>query len=130
VLVSVDMRDPNACGLQLADLRGGLGFNFVRIQTPTQCPQGKAAEVLPEVAAMVGVHQARDVVGSEQRRAVDQNQVTAYGKLWVRSRELNGVVECRGVGHESGGSHDAGGVGLHDPAIHSGSEPEIIRIDD
>ncbi|SPE45608.1 hypothetical protein SBA7_920001 [Candidatus Sulfotelmatobacter sp. SbA7] len=56
--------------------------------------------------------------------------MTAYGKLWARARELNGIVEGPRVGHQGGGGYDARAVCLHDPAIHPSGKAEIIRIDD
>jgi hypothetical protein len=82
------------------------------------------------MARVTGIHQARDLVRAEQRRAIYQNQMAAHRKLWARLRDLDGVVEGQGVGHQSGGGHDAGAVRLHDSAIHSGGEAEVIRIDD
>ncbi len=49
----------------------------------------------PEVAGLPGSIRLGTLSGAEQRRTVHQNQMTADGKLWVRSRELNGIVERR-----------------------------------
>ncbi len=42
----------------------------------------------------------------------------------------NRIVESRAIGHQSSRRNHAAAVGFDDRAVHSGSKPEIIRIDD
>ena len=124
------LRDQNTGGLQLADLSRGLSLDFIGVETSAQSAQGEAANALPEVTGVAEVHQAWDFLSVQQWRSIDENQMTAYGKLWVRTRELNGVIERGGAGHESSRGNNSPGVRLHDSAIHSRSETKVIRIDD
>ena len=66
----------------------------------------------------------------KHRQPVHEHDVAAHAQPWRRGYALDRVIECLTIGHEGGGGYDAMAMGFDNGAVHSLSEPEIIRIDD
>ena len=62
--------------------------------------------------------------------AVCEDDVAADAEGGVGLGDGDGVVECRGVGHEGGGGERAGGVELGDGAVDAAGEAEVVCVED
>ena len=126
VFMRVEVRDDQSGGLQLSNLRRGLGFDLVGINPSTNRGQSEADEALSEMSVALG--QRWKSLRTKHGRAVGQHHMAADAKPGRRLGALHAVVERRSIGHQSRGSYDAPGMPLSNSAIDAGSKPKIIRI--
>ena len=131
VLVRVDVRDHDAGGLQLANLRRGFGFNFVGIGCATHRAQCEAVEVLVKATVIkLSIRELGSLSapssGEPSTRTTWQPTVS-FG--FERARRT-GIVEARRLAMRVVEVTMPLAMGFNDSAIHSLREPEIIRIDD
>jgi hypothetical protein len=70
------------------------------------------------------------LLSSKHRRAVHEHDMASHAELQRRFGALDRVVERLAIGHECGGGYDTIAMGFNNGAVHTLSEPKIIRIDD
>ena len=132
VLVCVHMRDVDARGLQLANLRARLSFDLARIEAPRQSTRGERFQALAE-ADSAGMLRSRSNGRQsfliKNRLAIDQYDMTAYAETRNGLCQTHGIFEGASVGHERGGSNDAACVSFNNGAIDACGETKVIGID-
>ena len=100
VLMRVEMSDRDAGRLNLADLRDGLGFDFIRSEAPQQGKRAKLADAsakmrIPRTAGQKTLYLARLKHGS----AIDQDNVASHAESRPVLRQRNRFLEGVSVGH-------------------------------
>ena len=134
MLVRIKVGDRNTGGLQLADLGGGLGFNFIGSQAAQhrECPE--LADALAEAriagAFTAAVQQAMDLRLGKQGSAVHQHDVASHSQPRRGLRQTHRLRKSPAVGHQRRRTHHAVFVGLHDGTIHPRRETKIVGVDD
>lgn len=129
VLVRVKVGDADACGLQLAHLRGGFALNLKFVEAAQHQIAHEDAERGAEVNA-VFAEERRNLGGREDGETIRQNDVAADAEERAGKGERDGIVKRRACGHERGGAEAAGIVQFCDGAIDAGGEAEIVSIDE
>ena len=134
VLVRVKVSDGNAGGLQLADLGGGFGFDFIGRQAAQHRERPKLADALAEAriagAVTAAVQQTVDLRLGKQGSAVHQDDVASHSQSRRGLRQTHRLRKCLAVGHQRRRTHDAVFVGLDDGTIHARRETKIVSVDD
>lgn len=128
VLMRVHVGDAEASIVQTADLGRGFGFDFgganaagVKIADE----RGKGWTESLAVGAEGG-----DLGRREGWRSVDKKDMAADFEGGMGAGGLDGVVEERAGGHESGRGERAGLVELGDGAVDARGEAEVVGVDD
>ena len=80
MFVGVNMRDFKARALKFADLSGGFGLKFLRIDPSGCCSYCEAGQTLGEAAASRGDKSANLTFG-ERRAAIHQHHMTAHSEV-------------------------------------------------
>ncbi len=115
------------------DLSRSFRFDFVRIQAAKQGERGKFSDSFPKARSSlfsaVGIKQSVRFT-LEQRRAVNQQDVTADSEAGSGSCQPDSIVKRRSVGHQCGGTHHSAIVCFGDGAIYAGSQAKVVSIDD
>ena len=131
VLVSIQMRDHNAGPLQLPDLGDGLCFHLITIDTAADGAHCEAAETLIKAPVVrPSVRERGSLFSAKHWGAVHEHDMAADAHPGHRGGALARIIECLTVGHEGCGGYDTVAMGFDNGAVHSLSQPEIIRIDD
>ena len=127
----IQVRDHNAGGLQSANLRSGLGFNFIRSDAAADCSKREAAEILIKAAVVkLSIRESGRFFRTKHREPVHKHDMAPDAQSCGESCALARIIECSAIGHERRGSHDPMAMRFHNRTIYSLSEPKIIRIDD
>lgn len=129
VLVGIEVRDVEACCLELADLCEGFGSDVGCAQLTTHDCEDEGEERGAEVY-VVGADKRGNGGGGRGGSAVGEDDVAADAERRVALRDANGVVEGRACGHEGGGAEDAGAIKVFDSPINAWSKAEVVRVDD
>ena len=127
VFVGVEVRYGDARGLNLANLRGGFGGNFVGVHA---AGDGTCGECQHAVAKVRGSRERGKLRGSKNRLAIGEHDMATDAQFRDRSCQLCSLGERRAVGHERRRSDDAARVSLNDGPVHARSVAKIVRVDD
>ena len=99
----VQVSDGNAGSLQLADLGGGFGFDFIGSQAAQHRERPEFADALAEArsagAVTAAVQQAMDLRPVKQGSAVHQDDVASHSQSRRGLRQTHRLRECVAVGH-------------------------------
>ena len=134
MLVRIEVGDRNTGCLQLADLGGGLGLNFICIQTAQQSECAELADALAEARDRRRLDRCRPAgcgpasVEAGERRPPARRGIPRPVQAWIAPDSP--LRKSPAVGHQRGRSHDAVFVGFHDGAIHARRETKIVGVDD
>src|ERR1700687_56159 len=127
VFVSVDVRNGDSSRLNLANLCGGFGGDFLSIDAASDRARRKSDQPV----AKAGIAGKRGkLLRAKNRPAIDQNYMATDAEFWDRFGQLSRLFESRTVGHEGGRRHDPADVSFDDSPVHARSESEVICVDD
>lgn len=127
VFVSVDVRNGDSSRLNLANLCGGFGGDFLGIDAASDRPRRKTEQAI----AKAGIARKRGkLLRAKNRPAINQNYMATDAEFWKRLGQSSRLFESPTVGHEGGRSHDAADVSFDDGPVHARSESEVICVDD
>ena len=127
VFVRIDVRDRNACGLNLSNLRGCFDSDLGGIHSTCEGAGGKGFQPITKAERVGERRKSRWI---ENGLAVDQHNMTADAQFWGGFRQFDGFGERRTLRHQRGRSYNPADVAFHDGPIHPGGESEIVRIHD
>ena len=103
MLVRIKVDDRNTGGLQLADLGGGFGFDFIGRQAAEQGECPKLADALAKAriagAVTAAVQQTVDLRMGKQGSAVHQDDVASHSQSRCGLRQTHRFRKCLAVGH-------------------------------
>ena len=126
MFVRVDVRNNNARGLNLPNLRRGFGGNFVGVHAAGDRARGECHHAIAEVGR---AGERGKLLCAQNRLSVGEHNMAADAKFGNRLCQLCRFCERRTIGHQRRRSHDAVRVSLHDGPVHARSEAKIVRID-
>ena len=121
------MRDHDAGGLNLSNLGGGFGGNFVGIKTAGDGARCKCHHTVAEVRAG---GQRGQGLRTKNGIAIREHDMATHAQLRDCFRQLHGVGKRRAIRHQRRRSDNAARVGLDDGPVHARSVAKIIGIDD
>src|ERR1019366_3922796 len=137
MLVGVEMRGPHPRRLQALDLSAGFSFDLGRVELVAERSYDKVIELDTKLAATVlctWLQQAAYLIRRQQRSAVEQHHVTADAEARVvvrqRAHHAGRFVESSRVRHQRGRGHNPALLRLHDAAVHSPGQTEVVGVDD
>jgi hypothetical protein len=131
VLVGVNMGYDDARGLNLSNLRHGFGFDLFLIKVARERPGGEDLQAFSKPwNVRTSLDQGRHLRRPKHGVSVDQHNVAANAQPGYRLRQLCSFRKSRAAGHHSGRCHNAPSVRLHDGAVYTRGEAQIIRVDD
>jgi hypothetical protein len=130
VLVRIKVRDRDVVRLQLTNLRGGFGFDLIRIELAQECARGECRHTVLKVLRIVSRNQAGKTSRINQGLTIDENHMAADTPTSARLREFDSFPERTPTGHERRGTDHSTVVRLGDRAIHAMSQSEVVGVDD
>jgi hypothetical protein len=130
VLMSVEVRDRDSSGLNLANLCRGFGLDFIAVDPSSDRSRSERLESIPKACRRSSGRERRELLGLKNRFAVDEHNVTPNAQPWRVLGEFRSLEECGTVRHQRGRGHNAAGMRFEDRSVHAGGETEVIRVDD
>jgi hypothetical protein len=130
VLVSVDVRNRDPGGLNLANLRARFRGDLFGIHSAGDGARREGFQSIAKAWSRGTPHQRGNFLSAEDRLAIDQHHMTADAQPWQRLRQLRRFAERRAIGHQRGGCHNSPRVSLDNGPVHARSKTKIISVDD
>ena len=131
MFVSVEMTHNDTRGLQLSNLRDGFGLNLFLVKAASKRMRRKILQAVAKPwTARIVRDEGGNLFSGQYGLSVDQNDVTADAQLRYRLSQLHSFSESRAGSHQGGRCHYAASVCLHNGAVYTRGEAEVVRIDD
>jgi hypothetical protein len=129
VLMGIDVGDSDAGALEFLHLGGRLAFDVVFANGATQQSLNEVHERGAKALA-IAANERGDDVRRRDGDAVGKDDVTAYAEGGIGVGDGDGVIECSACSHQRGGGEGFGLMELRDGTVDTGSEAEVVRVDD
>ncbi len=130
VFMGVDVRYSNTMGLELANLRGCLRLDLVRIELSRKRARRETHKAIAKALRVVRSHQAGKTVGIDQGLAVQQHNMAANAPEGAELRQLHRITKGRPIGHQRCGCDEATVVRLGNGSIDATRESKVVGVDD
>jgi hypothetical protein len=129
VFVGIDVSDGDASTLEFLHLGGGLAFDIVFADGASQQSLNEVYERGAKALA-IAANETGDTVRRRDGDAVGKDDVAAHAEGGIGVGDGDGVIECVAGGHQRGGGERFGLMELRDGTVDTGSEAEVVRVDD
>jgi hypothetical protein len=129
VFVGIDVSKAQAARLKETDLSGYFCFDFCGVDATGEEAVNERRHFDSEMSGG-GFDKRWDLLGRENWRAADQNNMTADAEGRRGQRYMDRVLGCGGTNHQRRAGNDTGPVKLDNGAIDAGGEAEVVSVDD
>ena len=99
MLMRIEMSDHDPGRLNLADLRDGLGFDFIRSEAPQQGKRAKLADAFVKMRIRGGMEKTFYLARLNHGSAIYQDNVASHAESRPVLRQRNCFLEGVPVGH-------------------------------
>src|SRR5450631_4244332 len=127
VFVSVDVRNGNAGGLKLANLRCRFRGDLVGVHAAGNSTRGECHHAIAEVRSG---GEGGKLFCAKNGVAIGKHNMATDAELPDSLGVLHGLRERQTIGHKRRRSDDAVGVSFDDGTVHARSVAKIICVDD
>src|SRR6266849_8447845 len=106
MFMSIDVRDLDPGGLNLANLGAGLGFNFLRVDPSSEGAGGEGLEAVSKMwggrmqGGRVSGGESGDTFRRKRRDTVDQHDIAADTQSWSSSGQMRSLRKGGAVRHQ------------------------------
>lgn len=129
VFVGIYMREAETVALEQRNLCCGLGLDLGGANAGSEKTLQEAARGWMEYAG-VAIDKGADGTLIGDRRAINQDDVTAHAKRWRGQSHPDGVFGGRSLRHDRRAGEDSSTVQFEYGAVDTRSYPEIVGIHD